>query len=83
MPRGLPTLLSLHYRFKLCLQAFQALLLGSHGIPHTRIQLARSELLTHLFEIHLCGELERQRHVPLLESDLFFGVFDLHDGSGK
>jgi hypothetical protein len=63
MPRGLPTLLPLH-RLKLRLQAFQAFLLGSHGILHTRIKLARGELFTHLCEIHLCGELERQRHVP-------------------
>ena len=82
MPRGVPTLLSLH-RFKLSFKAFQALFLCSHIAPHACIDLARSKLLTHLFEIDLCGELERHRHVPLLKADLFFGVFDLHDGCGK
>lgn len=75
MFRRLSTLLSLH-RLKLRLQAFQAFL-------HTRIDLTRRELLAYLCEIHLCGELERHRHVPILEPEALFGVFDLHDGCGK
>ena len=73
---------SLH-RFKLCFEVLQTLFLHCHIFPHTRIDLAHSELFSHLCEINLRGELERECHVSLLKADLFFGILDLHDGCCK
>ena len=76
-----PLRLLLH-RLKLRLQALQALFLRSNRPAHS-IDLAHSELFTHLCEITCAVSLSVIVMCPCSNAEFFFGVLDLHDGCGK